>query len=143
MHRISRPYLANNCNKLRFSDLCQYKGHQKWSFPDALGQGGSVGEGMNLEFGWIGTWRIHTDPGLLYAWQTFAKIEGFSIWPPIQFLDICKYRAGAFIEIPTKFHKITYLFCWFIVAQYCFLTPLQELSFHNWWQLWKKWLLGT
>ena len=49
MHRISRPYLANNCNKLRFSNLCQYKGHQKWSFPDALGQGGSVGEGMNLD----------------------------------------------------------------------------------------------
>ena len=49
MHRKFPPYLGNNCNKLRFSDLCQYKGHQKWSFPDALGQGGSVGEGMNLD----------------------------------------------------------------------------------------------
>ena len=72
--------LGNRCNKLRFSDLCRYKGGIRSGFsPLHRIFFWSVGMDWNL--------KDHEDPGWLYALQPSANIKAFSIWPQFNYLN--------------------------------------------------------
>ena len=102
MHGKIRPYLGNNCNKLRFPTFANIKGIRSGVFPMHRWDQEDLLDELD-EFGWIGSWRrINTDPSLLCAWQrTRQRLNAFQFDPQFNSFK-CKYRPCAFIERPTN-----------------------------------------